>query len=489
MLLNRLKKFTGIETSPSYILLRDGDDLWKHSEIEGSLHGYTIRQAKDSVDLRYYYEMMLEEHTEQIIILYEGSYIPYDIQSKMQVIDVSFPFFYPNLDAHILRQYPNIQQDVLEKAYSMWEGPCNNTSAFLDQEIWSEITIREVSEEYVKACQNLLQQDLRAKDWFCLSEWIGFIELAARMRISIEGRHELHDEVNEAFSQWLEKKYTGLSQESIGKQPFIANQVVHHMAYYYRKHSANCKKLALVVMDGMSFADFHLIRYYLRRQPYMHVTGMFSQIPSITSVSRQSIFSGKLPREHDKPFDSSDEERQWREFWREQGLKDSEIYYAKNPVEEIPMNVHVAGVVVNFIDEQMHHELQSGQGMYSSLKTWLESGELEQFMMKLRESGYTIFMTADHGNTTAQAVKRLKLPHAITENGSRRAVIYEKNVGTQELEDFPVQAYPSAFMPDDYSYYVFDSGACFGDRDKEYVSHGGITIEEVVVPFIRIGDE
>ena len=200
MLLNRLKKFTGIETSPSYILLRDGDDLWKHSEIEGSLHGYTIRQAKDSVDLRYYYEMMLEEHTEQIIILYEGSYIPYDIQSKMQVIDVSFPFFYPNLDAHILRQYPNIQQDVLEKAYSMWEGPCNNTSAFLDQEIWSEITIREVSEEYVKACQNLLQQDLRAKDWFCLSEWIGFIELAARMRISIEGRHELHDEVNEAFS-------------------------------------------------------------------------------------------------------------------------------------------------------------------------------------------------------------------------------------------------------------------------------------------------
>ena len=52
-----------------------------------------------------------------------------------------------------------------------------------------------------------------------------------------------------------------------------------------------------------------------------------------------------------------------------------------------------------------------------------------------------------------------------------------------------MQAYPSAFMPDDYSYYVFDSGACFGDRDKEYVSHGGITIEEVVVPFIRIGDE
>ena len=90
MLLNRLKKFTGIETSPSYILLRDGDDLWKHSEIEGSLHGYTIRQAKDSVDLRYYYEMMLEEHTEQIIILYEGSYIPYDIQSKMQVIDWGF---------------------------------------------------------------------------------------------------------------------------------------------------------------------------------------------------------------------------------------------------------------------------------------------------------------------------------------------------------------------------------------------------------------
>ena len=51
MLLDRLKKFTGIETSPSYILLRDGDDLWKHSEIDGSLHGYPIRQPKESNEL------------------------------------------------------------------------------------------------------------------------------------------------------------------------------------------------------------------------------------------------------------------------------------------------------------------------------------------------------------------------------------------------------------------------------------------------------
>lgn len=488
MLLDKLKKFIGIELSPSYILLQDGDDLWKHSGIEQSLQKYTIERASDSVDLRYYYEKMLEEHTEQIIIVYDGSYIPYDIKSKMQVIDVSFASFYPKLDAHILQQYPNIQQDILEKAYSMWADPYNNSKMFFDCEIWSEITIREVCEEYVQACRNILQHDLQANNWFQISEWIGFIELAERMRITVEGRHELHNDVNAAFSHWLDKNYTGLSMQLIGKQPFIANQVVHHMAYYYRKHPSPYKKLVLLVMDGMSFADFHLVRHYFSKYTYMHVTGMFSQIPSITSISRQSIFSGKLPRDHDKPFESSDEECQWKAFWVEQGFKDSDIYYAKKTTEAIPVNIRIAGIVVNFIDEQMHHELQSGQGMYSSLKTWLESGELEQLVMKLREDGYTIFMTADHGNTTAQAVKRLKLPSAITENGSRRAVIYEKNVGTQELIDFPVQEYSCVYMPDDYSYYVFDSGACFGDRDKEYVSHGGITIEEVVVPFIRIGD-
>jgi hypothetical protein len=43
-------------------------------------------------------------------------------------------------------------------------------------------------------------------------------------------------------------------------------------------------------------------------------------------------------------------------------------------------------------------------------------------------------------------------------------------------------------MPKNYRYFLFANGACIGDHGKKYITHGSDSIEELLVPFVRIGE-
>ena len=97
-------------------------------------------------------------------------------------------------------------------------------------------------------------------------------------------------------------------------------------------------------------------------------------------------------------------------------------------------------------------------------------------------------MTADHGNTSALAQGRFQKPGVLAEPASRRAVIYQCYAEALELEKFSTEQYSGTYLPDNYKAYLFTSDCCYGDRGKEYITHGGMTIEEVIVPFVKIGE-
>ena len=44
------------------------------------------------------------------------------------------------------------------------------------------------------------------------------------------------------------------------------------------------------------------------------------------------------------------------------------------------------------------------------------------------------------------------------------------------------------YLPEGYTAYLFERGTCYGNRGTEYITHGGMTLEEAVVPFVRIGE-
>lgn len=266
------------------------------------------------------------------------------------------------------------------------------------------------------------------------------------------------------------------------KRPVLLSKV----ADFVRRSSS---KVALVVMDGMSFENLYTIQRELAEQPLVFdVDSSFSFFPTVTSVARQSIFSGKLPSEHSKPFSLDNEEKQWISFWKNAGLKDNEIVFNKGLLDSSPIHAKVVGIVVNIVDDLMHAELQGLTGIQHGLREWVRNGQLVKVLQMLIDSGFTVYMTSDHGNTSAIAKGRFAKPSVLAEPASRRAVIYDASFDARELEKFDVMRYSGAYLPDGYDAYLFNADTCYGDAGKEYITHGGMTLEEAVVPFVRIGE-
>ena len=46
--------------------------------------------------------------------------------------------------------------------------------------------------------------------------------------------------------------------------------------------------------------------------------------------------------------------------------------------------------------------------------------------------------------------------------------------------------YAGYFLPKEYRYFVCKQGVSFNNKDEQVITHGGMSIDEVIVPFIRI---
>ena len=54
------------------------------------------------------------------------------------------------------------------------------------------------------------------------------------------------------------------------------------------------------------------------------------------------------------------------------------------------------------------------------------------------------------------------------------------------LEKYGLIEYPKYYLTKDYDYLICDVGDSFDAKGEAVMSHGGITLDEVVVPFIKI---
>ncbi len=472
-----LRKLSGMEYAPT-LIVRDRDGLWQRC------FGHCL-VARDSMQLRYLYEKNIRIDHEECIICYGGDYMPYDIEQALPVFDAAFENVFPRLDGDTLRSFRNLNLDLLSVAYADLYGNLgsDDTKSFICDTMWRAEYLSELMRRYRAECDALLTETITQRTWIRIADRLGFILMGRRMGAEADGFDVWYDSITERFSQWMNSDYRKLSGTPTKQQPYLLSSVLD----FIRRNNGG--KIALVVLDGMSFADYHLIcRDPAQSRFAFRTTGAYSFVPSITSVARQSLFSGLLPAEHEKPFDLSNEEKQFHAYWTKNGYKDSEIFFAKDEAPEWPRQTKVAGIVINIVDDLMHSELQGEKGMLTGLRTWLEGGRLSALLARLMQDGFTVYMTADHGNTSAVAQGRFAKPGILTESASRRSVIYKSFAGAEALDKFAVSEYTGAYTPQGYRYFVFDAHKCYGDKGVEYISHGGMTIEEMVVPFVRIGE-
>ena len=392
---------------------------------------------------------------------------------------------FPQLDTATLRTTGNIDFDYLSIAVKNLNGrrlTAKQTKEFYMTEMFNQETVN----AYTTAIKQILRSCVAScevyRDWMPVINLLSKLMLLRDKGFAVEDFQNIYDTVDTAFHAWMTQKYASLATSADVNQPVM----LHHIPDFVRRVS---KKPAVIVIDGMSFVDWQLIQEHFTDVSWeLTTTATFSFLPSVTSIARQSLFSGAIPAQNAKPFSLADEEKQWRSYWTEHGLREDEVFYGKTETPDIPYQTKVAGIVVNFIDELMHRQLQGTNGMYVDIATWLKSWSLRRLIDNLLKMGFDVFLTADHGHSEAIGKGRFAKPGLLTEDASRRAVIYKDFAGAEELNKFNVAEYAGTYMPKTYRYYLFANGECIGDYGNKYITHGGDSIEELLVPFVRIGE-
>jgi len=298
---------------------------------------------------------------------------------------------------------------------------------------------------------------------------------------------------NSQFEDWLVSSFESLRSLPSVPSPKLSHQIPHFLS----KSSAD--KIALIVMDGMSFTMWEVIKPTLLKEGWsFEEHSVFSWVPTLTNVSRQAIFSGKEPRAFADSFSTTNKEAQlWKSFWIEDGYQQSEIFYQRGlGIEEYTTEsilslrspyARVYGCVIDVIDRFMHSAIQGLVSVFRETQLWLQGGYLLSLLQDLHQSGYEIYLTADHGHIEATGTGRINEGILANTKGQRvrnydTMLIRERT----HVEHSSSIEWNSSGLPPTIYPLLASGHSAFVTKNERVVTHGGIHIEEVIVPFVHL---
>lgn len=285
------------------------------------------------------------------------------------------------------------------------------------------------------------------------------------------------DRINSEWQKGIEERYFGKIPSSFLSAPSYVGNVLNHIQANYKND-----KVALVVVDGMSFWQYLTLKKSLPSALKIQDSHIYSWIPSITMLSRQAIFRGGVPI-RDYKQNPQNEEKLWFNYWKGHGFRDDEIGYEFNVLgESCGTSKRLAYVTVK-LDEKMHAS-ENYRDLYSLTKNWASSfvNDIE----RLINNGYKVFLTTDHGNVEAKGWRRLTPQEKVylygDESRGKRHLIYDDANGMDEL--YNQMDHDNVWRYEDWI--VWRNRESFSSKGYQEITHGGCHFLEVLVPFIKI---
>lgn len=285
------------------------------------------------------------------------------------------------------------------------------------------------------------------------------------------------------------------------------------------------EKVFLIVIDNFRFDQWRVLSQEIGDMFDIDEQTYISILPTATQYARNAIFSGLMPVQIAQMFPElwvDEDEEEGKNLNEEPLIKtqlerfrrhDTFSYHKVNDsagadrflqkfnqLEANDLNV----VVINFIDMLSHarteskmvRELANNESAYRSITlSWFRHSVLSDLFKLLSQSNYTTVITTDHGSIRAsKPVKiigdrntntnlRYKLGKNLNYNAKEVFVIKEPNkaqLPAPNLSTSYVFATGNSFFayPNNYNYYV--------SYYKDTFQHGGISMEEMIVPLITL---
>jgi CheY-like chemotaxis protein len=250
----------------------------------------------------------------------------------------------------------------------------------------------------------------------------------------------------------------------------------------------------------------------------------YSILPTATQYARNAIFSGLLPIDIEKKFPQDwkfdDEEggKNMKEdmFFKAQlkklGKENLRTSYTKIVTNEagqqLVTNVHnllnndLNVIVYNFVDMLSHartdmevlKELANDERSYRSItKSWFEHSPLFEALKRIADKKIRIVLATDHGSIRVQAPAKVIGDRTTTTN-IRYKHGRNLNYEAKDVLAFRNPAEAGLPQPNINSSYIFareDKFLCYPNNYNHFVNyykntfqHGGVSLEEMIVPVV-----
>tara|TARA_A100001011_G_scaffold397166_1_gene497331 strand:+ start:5396 stop:6952 length:1557 start_codon:yes stop_codon:yes gene_type:complete len=365
-------------------------------------------------------------------------------------------------------------------------------------------------------------------DWVEVYKKITFWELELD-KISSDDMNEIiemqKNEANNLFFKFIRSNYQKLLHEKFIKDDICFSQnLLKEKVFPFLSETSNnfC-----ILIDNLRFDQWKVLQPYFEEFFNIENESIFSSIlPTATQYSRNSIFSGLLPVELKKVFANywkGENESGGKNLFEEEFLKNlilkSDIKNKKfnyfkilnsnegwklNEKFNSIKNIDINFIVYNFVDMLSHaktginmiKELTPNDKSYRHLtKTWFQNSSLYKMLSLISESKSKLFLFTDHGTINVKYPSKLIGDKNISTNlryktGRKLKYNYKDvmeidnpnhiGLNLESLSSNFIFAKPNIYFtyPNNYNKFV--------NYFKDTYQHGGISMEEMLCPIIRL---
>jgi hypothetical protein len=247
------------------------------------------------------------------------------------------------------------------------------------------------------------------------------------------------------------------------------------------------KKNALLCFDCMGLPEWLLLKEYLSPLKLnFEESAIFSLVPSITSIARSAIYAGTYEVYDKHNPGQYTEEKDFKLFFNE---KDTAYITEKDYTSsDVLIGFNTVSILFNFIDDLSHSaHLQESNlnkfGYYNAIKDYLKNSNVLGIFKDLLDLGYAITICSDHGSTIAVGNGK-KIDKYLHDKFAKRGTIIDKDSSdlvSHKKINIPFINNKLVVLP--------EKREMFASKGKYEINHGGITIDEMLVPFVKIKKE
>ena len=331
------------------------------------------------------------------------------------------------------------------------------------------------------------------------------------------------NEANNAFCRYISKNYLGWFGKEVGERPLLSPDLFRHRIFPELDEG---EKVFVLVIDNLRYDQWRVLSplfsdYYLVEEEELFC----SILPTATMYARNAMFAGLMPSEIKKIYpeywldegaegtkNQYEEEllrKQLARFGRKESLyfdKIQNLRTGKKATESLNgiLQNDLSVMVVNFIDMLSHartememiKELAADEAAYRSLTvSWFRHSSVMELLRELSAHDVKVIITTDHGSIRVQNPLKVIGDRNVNTNLRYK---HGKNLNYNPKEVFQLTKPATGYLPatNVSTTFIFARNQDFFLYPNNYnhhlhyykntFQHGGISLEEMLIPFVTL---